>query len=65
MCFNQSQYMVDEADVNGRIEELYKADPAIISPAYKLQVMMLSVLVDIRNLLERMVPETITIEKEE
>jgi len=41
------------------VKELQEADPNIISPVYKLQVMILTVLVDIRCLLDKI------LEKEE
>ena len=48
------KYFVDDYDLEGRVKELQEADPNIISPVYKLQVMILTVLVDIRCLLEKL-----------
>jgi hypothetical protein len=53
------KYFVDDYDLEGRVKELQEADPNIISPVYKLQVMILTVLVDIRCLLDKI------LEKEE
>jgi hypothetical protein len=47
------KYFVDDYDLEGRVKELQEADPNIISPVYKLQVMILTVLVDIRYLLDK------------
>lgn len=53
------EYFVDDYDLERRVKELQEADPNIISPIYKLQVMILTVLVDIRCLLDKI------LEKEE
>jgi len=50
---NNREYFVSEYDVEGRIRELQIADSNVISPVHKLQVMILTVLVDIRCLLEK------------
>lgn len=44
--------LVEDHEIEARYEELVNTDPGMIAPAYKISLMILSVLSDIRKLLQ-------------